>query len=167
MVNKKELSRRDKLLVRMPPLLATGGFVEDKLGDQFIFQKIGLNHDQYVILMNLWKYDKPTKMKDIAQVLVKSPTNATLQVDKLEKSGLIVRIPSKKDRRIQYVEITKKGLKLLESVQKEVLVFLRDLFSDISNDDMETTIRTLRRLFEHSQDLLKIDLGNVLRLIDD
>jgi len=162
----ENFSEKDQLSMKLPALLAIGGFLEDKIGESYVFSENEISHNQYVVLIHLWRSEGPIKMKDIAEILMKSPANATIQVDHLEKKGMLRRVASKSDRRIQNVKITQKGLESLTQMQKKVLEFLNKMLNDVSLNELRTTVKTLRKLTLKSQDLLKIDFSNVLRLTE-
>jgi|GEM_PF-7036472 len=162
-----KLSKRDSNLMKLPPLLAVGGMLEGMLGENFIFHKETLNHEQYVILIHLWHYDKPTRMKDIAELLLKSPSSATLHVDEMVNNGLLKRKPSNEDRRVLYISITRKGLELLEKTQLAVLEFIGKLCDDITDSELNTTIATLHKFIRKSEKLMNLDLQNILSLTNN
>lgn len=67
---------------------------------------------------------------------------------KLEVQGLVKRIISQEDKRIKPVLITKKGSILIEKAFDALLKKERDLFSDLSEEQMNKNIHSLDNLIE-------------------
>ena len=71
---------------------------------------------QYNILRILRGAKKPITMKLVKERMIEKSPNTTRLTDKLLDKELIERVRCKEDRRVVYVSITEKGLKLLEKV---------------------------------------------------
>jgi DNA-binding MarR family transcriptional regulator len=83
--------------------------------------------------------------------------HATALVDKLIKDDLVVRLPDPNDRRVIYIELTKKGtetLKALKSVISEELMSKLELLT-------ENQLQILSTASEQVKDTLML-LGNIL-----
>ena len=61
----------------------------------------------------------PIRMSDLASFAGLNPTMLSRVVPKLERAGLIARIPDEEDRRVWRVEITAPGHALLERIRSE------------------------------------------------
>jgi len=72
------------------------------------------------------------KLKDRLYV---SAANITKLIDALEKRELILRVASKKDRRVNLVKATKKGEKLLDLVWPRHVDALNSILKDYSLED--------------------------------
>jgi MarR family transcriptional regulator for hemolysin len=64
----------------------------------------------------------------------------------MERKGLVVRVPSKDDKRIKLVHITKKGVELYESVRPLIKQMISKVQHGISEKDVQFTIKILKQL---------------------
>lgn len=78
--------------------------------------KFGLSLPQFNILRILRGSKKMISVNTIKERMVEKSPNTTRLMDKLLEKELILRERCEEDRRIVYVEISKKGLKLLSQI---------------------------------------------------
>lgn len=76
------------------------------------------------------------KLKDIAAQTGHSTQNLCSLYNGLEKEGLIGREIDSNDRRNTYYFITKQGEKTLDENQQKARDVIKDIFSKLSNDDL-------------------------------
>ncbi len=81
-----------------------------------ILKPFNITEQQYNILRILRGAGKSIKVNNVKERMIERAPNATRLMDKLCDKGLIVRSRCENDRRVVYVEISKKGLQLLEKV---------------------------------------------------
>ena len=67
---------------------------------------------QYIILKHLWNTDKETKVSDLTDVCYCSKSTVSGILNTMQKNGLITREHKPGQRRISFVKLTKKGVKL-------------------------------------------------------
>lgn len=84
------------------------------------FKPFGLSPQQYNILRILRGAKEPLKVQTIKERMIERSPNATRLMDKLNDKDYIERVACPSDRRVVYINITKKGLKLLEEISKEL-----------------------------------------------
>lgn len=120
-----------------------------------ILKKAGIdeiNPAQGRILFVLWKKDE-IPISELARKTQLSKSTLTSMLDRLEKTGYIVRVPSKADRRVILIKRTEKD-KLLESkyiqVSDEMTNLFYDGFTSKKIDDFEDSLkRILANLTKH------------------
>lgn len=84
-----------------------------------IFKSHGITTQQFNVLRILrGQYPKATSVKLIRERMLDKMSDASRIVEKLRQKGLVVRHISNHDRRHVDVFITKKGLKILDSLDK-------------------------------------------------
>src|SRR3972149_5661551 len=66
---------------------------------------------------------EPVSCSIIAERMITRDSDITRLLDRLEKQGLARRVRECPDRRVIYVRITEKGLRLLDGLDGEVLAF--------------------------------------------
>jgi MarR family transcriptional regulator, organic hydroperoxide resistance regulator len=134
----------DKLNQVMPMLIREFSRLQP---DEIYKGKITL--PQILILDFLSSKDK-IKMKDIATFMKITTPAATGIVDRLVKSGYVLRDYDKQDRRIIKILITPKGSSLLRRIKEEKRNLTIKIFQRISKSDRENYLRILT----HIRDIL-------------
>lgn len=81
------------------------------------------------------------------QMVVRMP-DVTRLVDRLEDRGLVSRRVSSDDKRVKYVRVTDKGLRLLERIDPEIETLGQSVLGHMSERDL----RTVSRLMEQVRD---------------
>ncbi len=84
------------------------------------FLPYGISPQQFNILRILNGAKKPLKVQTIKERMVERSPNATRLMDKLCAKELISREHCPDDRRVVYIEITKKGKGLLKDISKHL-----------------------------------------------
>ena len=80
------------------------------------FKPFGISPQQYNILRILRGASEPLKVQVIKERMIERAPNATRLMDKLCSKELIKRFNCENDRRVVYVEISKQGLQLLDTI---------------------------------------------------
>jgi DNA-binding MarR family transcriptional regulator len=112
-INSKFPNNKVKALLN---ILYTANWINSK--QNAFFKPFGISPQQYNILRILKGANKAIKVQTIKENMVERSPNATRLMDKLCDKNLINRLPCPDDRRVVYIEITKKGLTLLKEVSK-------------------------------------------------
>lgn len=98
-------------------------------------------HPGQMPMMNLIYHQEGLSQKEICDRLYIKPSTVTVSVQRMEKSGLIYRVPDEKDKRIMRIYLTDHGKelfqevamirkevsgKMLEGISKEEIAFLKE-----------------------------------------
>jgi DNA-binding MarR family transcriptional regulator len=94
---------------------------------------------QFFLLGYLAKEDYLT-MTDISKKMGHSTAAATGLVDRLEKLGYVQRLHASDDRRKVMVQITRKGIDLVEKMREDIVESLVDLMEDLDSDDKSSVL---------------------------
>jgi len=89
---------------------------------------------------------QPTNVSDLANILGKSHSSMSRQIDKLEKHGLVVTQDDIKDARIRVIKLSPKGEQITEVINQTRLSQLESAFSDWSDTDKKALLDNLSRL---------------------
>ncbi len=105
-----------------------------------ICQREGLTHAQYVVLWTLCLHDDaddglPTGA--VADGLLNRAADVTRLVDRLERAGLVERLPNPADRRSVLVRATDAGRGAFAAVTPALQAFHRRQWSHLSTDEIE------------------------------
>lgn len=84
--------------------------------------------------------------KQLAEMLELTSGSVTSMVDRLEKVGLIIRIPNPRDRRSIHLALTDEGFEVMSRMYVAFQAGLFEILDDQSPDELRTTIRTLLKL---------------------
>lgn len=114
--------------------------INDQL-DMFL-KELDLNKSEFLILHGLASKGS-TKIQTIGEMVNISSSTTTYTVDKLEKRGLIRRVPSETDRRIIEIEMTKAGQEMWDKTKIDHLHHLEYLLEDVPATSLEETIKLM------------------------
>jgi DNA-binding MarR family transcriptional regulator len=76
-------------------------------------------------------------MTDISKKMGHSTAAATGLVDRLEKLGYVQRLHASEDRRKVMVQITRKGIDLVDRIREDIVTNLVDIMEDIDGPDQD------------------------------
>lgn len=85
-------------------------------------------------------------LKKISENLMVTGANITCVVDNLEKEGLVIRVPSKIDRRVIDTGLTPKGEKVIRETLPFYLEDLNNTMANLNEDEQKTLITLLAKL---------------------
>ena len=101
---------------------------------------------RFDVMAALYRRRESVTMSELSRMLLVSNGNATAVVDRLEKDGLVARIPSETDRRTVYVALTQTGLAQFEGLAKEHEAEVDTLFAGLSDRDIEMLTDIFKRM---------------------
>src|SRR3954451_5693385 len=119
-----------------------------------IFEKTlsgcGLNHGEYRLLLRLATRTDDLKMSAgrLSQMLMLSSGAMTNRLDRMEKAGLVRRVPDPTDRRGVLVEMTDKGEKVLDDAVLSSAKEDADMMSALSPKEKKQLNQLLRKVLE-------------------
>ena len=108
-------------------------------------EHIGLSHKQ-VGLLAVVDAGVATSQREIATRLHVAPSLVVTLVDQLTNTGAVRRTRSRSDRRVQIIEITDEGRKLLKTATDVASRLDADLRTSLSPDDQQALDRLLPSL---------------------
>ena len=143
-MNSKEKSgERSKAAIRnWLRLLSCETVIEQQLRSLFRTH-FSVTLPQFDVLSELERSGKQMTMSELSRELMVSNGNVTGVIDRLEKSGLVTRTRAEHDRRVQFIELTRKGRKEFNRMAGRHERWLEALFSDLSMSDMESLQKLL------------------------
>ncbi|MDO4655596.1 MarR family winged helix-turn-helix transcriptional regulator [Actinomyces sp.] len=110
-----------------------------------LIQHTGLTHKQ-VGLLAVVDAGVATSQREIATQLHVAPSLVVTLVDQLTRSGAVRRTRSRSDRRVQTIEITDEGRRLLKAATDVASRLDADLRAPLSPDDQQALDRLLPSL---------------------
>ena len=117
----------------------------DQFQNQFgrLFREYGLTSSQYNVLRILRGEAKAMPCLEIADRMIQVVPAITGLIDRLEKQQLVSRERCTEDRRVVYIEITKKALTLLKQMDEPVNDLHRRLIGHLTRTELKELSRLL------------------------
>jgi len=85
-------------------------------------------------------------MTDISKKMGHSTAAATGLVDRLEKLGYVQRLHASEDRRKVMVQITRKGIDLVERIREDIVSSLEALMVDLDENEQDALLKTYGKI---------------------
>jgi MarR family 2-MHQ and catechol resistance regulon transcriptional repressor len=103
----------------------------------------GMKMSDFAILEALYHKGRQT-IKQISEAVLINTGSITYIIDKLEKNNYLRRTNCEDDRRVIYIEITKKGTEVMDEIFPKHQQQIEEVFSDISDSDKRTLIEAVK-----------------------
>ena len=107
------------------------------------FKPFGISPQQFNILRILRGAGEAIKVQTIKERMLERAPNATRLMDKLCDKQFIERLPCPEDRRVVHIQITNKGLDLIDVISKE---FKEDLLENLTEKEADQLSNLLDKI---------------------
>jgi MarR family transcriptional regulator, transcriptional regulator for hemolysin len=107
----------------------------------------GTTRAQWIVLFRLRQHEGLSQV-DLADVLELQPISLVRLLDRLVEHGLLERRHDPKDRRANRLFLTAKGKKLVNDLDSLRDAIATDVFQDLSNTAVQTSLDALREVKE-------------------
>ena len=104
-----------------------------------------LNIEQWILLKMLHDKDGQAQ-NDLALITERNKASLTRLINTMEKKNYVARIPDTEDKRVNKIFLTTNGRKVFEATFKLMSEVVEELQSDISIEEIITTIEVLKKL---------------------
>jgi MarR family transcriptional regulator for hemolysin len=108
---------------------------------------LGLSLSSWLAITTIAKAGQPLSQTELAVALAIENPSVVSMLDRLVKSGFVLRQPSATDRRVKLVVLTDAGHEVYEKVRKEAARFRAEMLSGID----EATLLAVTELLESLQ----------------
>jgi DNA-binding MarR family transcriptional regulator len=125
----------------------TGRIFSKKLKDY----QIDINHAQGRIIFALWKNDQ-IPINDLSKETALSKSSLTTMLERLEKSGHIIRKQSETDKRITIICLTSKSSSLRSDYQKISADMIDLFYKDFTDDEISQFELSLKKILKNLKD---------------
>lgn len=102
---------------------------------------------QFFVMMRLFE-NGPLTMGEIARMIRTSKPNLTMLVDRMEKGGLVKRVPDKDDRRIINVALTKKAVDQIDDMARRHTQSTLERLSSLGQADIKKLNKAMDEMME-------------------
>ena len=120
--------------------------------------KVGLTPTKTYVLLLCKEYNGPLTPAEIARSLFRESQTIAALLARMEKEGLIRRIPKRKGHPFTEVLITEKGKEVWYKGIKAVVAFVEDTMSAFSAEEIEQFQELLRKLRQKALEELHLEL---------
>ncbi|WP_299627382.1 MarR family transcriptional regulator [uncultured Tenacibaculum sp.] len=131
-----------------PWLGKTTKMIDNHIQDIFHEKNIKLTKTQWILLKKLDEKDG-VPQQELAFLTGRDKTSLTRLINTMEKKSLVARIPSKLDKRINHVFLTKKGELLFKETLPIIEGFAQSLQENISTEEIKSTIEVIKKVQEN------------------
>ncbi|MDQ0272305.1 MarR family winged helix-turn-helix transcriptional regulator [Cytobacillus purgationiresistens] len=111
--------------------------------NQSFNENLGISH---VLLLSQLKNNGKSRPIDLAKSLGIAPPSVTHLTEKLMKKDLIIRVADDNDKRISYMEITEKGISILNKAQGEGYLLQKKTFEKLSEEERSQMLNVYHKL---------------------
>jgi len=119
-----------------------------RLQKKFNTSGLNLTIEQWSVLYHLWKEDGKSQ-QELCNATFRDKPSITRLVDNLEKLGLVKRMPSENDRRINKVQLTKQALKLHEESMALAEETLNEALEGVPTEHINLCKEVLQKVYDN------------------
>ncbi len=119
-----------------------------RLQKKFNASGLQLTIEQWSVLYHLWKDDGKSQ-QELCNATFRDKPSITRLVDNLEKLGLVKRVPSENDRRINKVFLTKQAQKLHEQTMKLAEETLNEALEGVPPEHINLCKAVLQQVYDN------------------
>lgn len=119
-----------------------------RLQKKFNVAGLNLTIEQWSVLYHLWKQDGISQ-QDLCNATFRDKPSITRLVDNLEKLGLVNRVPSESDRRINLVYLTKQAQKLQDESMNLAEETLNEALETVPQEKIEVCKEVLQIVYDN------------------
>ncbi|MFS0728140.1 MarR family winged helix-turn-helix transcriptional regulator [Paenibacillus sp. 1P07SE] len=111
----------------------------------------GLSSTEFIILELLYAKG-PSPLQQLGDKVLITSGSITYNIDKLEKKGLLRRIPCTEDRRVTFAEITEEGNRWMSEHFPKHAQALDEAMGGLTAEEKQQTIDLLKKLGLHQSE---------------
>ena len=136
-------------IYRISRMIAPG--IENALG------RYGLDRGEFDVMATLRRHGAPYRLTptELYRALLIASGSLTHRLGRLEKAGLVRRVPSDNDGRSLSAELTDKGVETVEAAYRDDLAFEAELVAGLSDEKKREIAMQLRQLMQVVEEVLK------------
>ena len=120
--------------------------------------KVGLTHDKLIVLYLATHYEGLLTPAEISRSLFRESQTIAALLSRMERDGLVKRVPKRKGKPYTEVIATAKGKELCGPAVEVTISFATELMSCLSAEELEQLQELLRKIRQKALDELYIEL---------
>ncbi|CAN5294917.1 MarR family transcriptional regulator [soil metagenome] len=119
-----------------------------RLQKNFKLNELDITIEQWSVLYHLWKHDGLSQQQ-LCEATFRDKPSITRLVDNLEKLKMVKRVPSKNDRRINLIYLTKEAQALEEKTMQVANQTLNEALATVTNGQIEIAKEVLQIVYDN------------------
>ncbi|HEX7457067.1 MAG TPA: MarR family transcriptional regulator [Ginsengibacter sp.] len=119
-----------------------------RLQKNFKQSGIEITIEQWSVLYHLWK-EEGQSQQQLCDATFRDKPSITRLVDNLERQKLVKRVPSKEDRRINLIYLTKEAVSLQEKTMALANKTLNEALEGVTNGQIEIAKEVLQKVYDN------------------
>ena len=119
-----------------------------RLQKNFKQANLDITIEQWSVLYHLWKEDGMSQQQ-LCDATFRDKPSITRLVDNLERLKLVKRVPSKDDRRINMIYLTKEAEQLQEQTMGLANQTLNEALNGVTNEQIEIAKEVLQKVYDN------------------
>ncbi len=119
-----------------------------RLQKKFNVAGLNITIEQWSVLYHLWKQEGISQ-QELCNATFRDKPSITRLVDNLEKSGLVKRVASENDRRINLIYLTKQAQKLQEETMAMAEETLNEALETVPAEKIDVCKRVLQIVYDN------------------
>ncbi len=132
-----------------------------------VFGNLDLTTRKHAVLLALSNIKGPVTVIDVARWLDRNANGISMLVDRMERDGLVSRVRDLPDRRTVRLEMTPKGEKILKEANKLSKEMIRDVFSELSEEEMANVSAMLDKVRNRTFSFLKLEKPSDVQVLPE
>ncbi len=121
------------------------------------FKELGVHRAQHMMLVFIAKSEAPPSQKQLAEHFDVTPAATAMSLKKMEKNGLIERMVSEADNRVNIIKLSKKGSEVLEQTRELFKTMDAVALEGISEQELDVMKSVLDRMTDNLIKLGAVD----------
>jgi DNA-binding MarR family transcriptional regulator len=114
-------------------------------------QGSGITRIQWIALYYM-KTHQSISQRELSNLMAISDSSAGRLIDRLQRDGLVNRIPSQTDRRVTLIQLTEEGEHLITSLLHVGVEFNEDLMAGITDEEKIVFQRVLKKMTDNTME---------------
>jgi len=132
-------------------LLTCENIIEQRIRGR-LRTEFGVTLPQFDVMAALEHINEPLTMTELSNRLMVSNGNVTGVVDRLVREGYVRRVPSRRDRRVQLIQLTARGIDIFGRIASRHEQWVSESFAEFPLEDVRRLTALLSRAHEQLRD---------------
>ena len=120
--------------------------------------KVGLTPEKAKVLWLCHDYPPPLTPAEISRLLFRKSHSVAGLIDRMERDGLVRRVPKRKGHPFTEIQLTEKGQEMVTPAKDMIVRLISELMSPLADEEVEQLQAALTKLRGHILERLRLDL---------
>jgi len=120
--------------------------------------KIGLTPEKAKVLWLCHDYPPPLTPAEMSRLMFRKSHSVAGLLDRMERDGLVRRVPKRKGHPFTEIQLTEKGRELVTPAKEVIVRFISELMAPLADEEVDQLRAVLTKLRESTLERLRLDL---------